>query len=72
VIELAAALGPLERLALVHTNAPHEAEALAAQSRHLFPAGQESLSVNVTSVIGAHIGPGAVGFACIAAQAASM
>jgi DegV family protein with EDD domain len=71
VIELTAALGPLERLALVHTNAPREAEALAAQSRHLFPAGQELLSVNVTSVIGAHIGPGAVGFACIASHVAS-
>ena len=71
VIELTAALGPLERLALLHTNAPREAEALAEQARHLFPQGQALLSANVTSVIGSHIGPGAVGFACIAARASA-
>jgi fatty acid kinase fatty acid binding subunit len=70
VVELTAALGPLEQLALVHTNAPREAEALAAKALHLMPSGQPLLAVNVTSVIGAHIGPGAVGFACIAASPA--
>ena len=34
---------------------------------HLFPAGMASLSAEVTPVIGTHIGPGAVGFACVAA-----
>jgi DegV family protein with EDD domain len=68
LIRLVSDLGPLEQLALVHTNAPDAAEALRQQSWRLFPEGQEPLSVDVTPVIGAHIGPGAVGFACIAAR----
>jgi DegV family protein with EDD domain len=69
VIDLVNDLGPVEQLALVHTNAPEEAEGLRQQARHLFPEGQVPLSVDVTPVIGAHIGPGAVGFACVAARA---
>jgi fatty acid-binding protein DegV len=34
---------------------------------HLFPAGKTPLFAEVTPVIGTHIGPGAVGFACVAA-----
>jgi fatty acid-binding protein DegV len=68
LINLVSDLGPLEELALVHTHAPDEAEALRQQAQHLFPADKRLLSVNVTPVIGAHIGPGAVGFACVAAE----
>jgi DegV family protein with EDD domain len=68
LIELASDVGPLEELALVHTHAPREAEALRQQSQHLFPEGKTPLSVEVTPVIGTHIGPGAVGFACVAAR----
>jgi len=69
LIQLVGNLGPLERLDLVHTNAPDEAEALRQRASHLFPSNQQPpLSVDVTPVIGAHIGPGAVGFACIAAR----
>jgi DegV family protein with EDD domain len=67
VVELLGELGPIEELALVHTHAPEEAEALARQAGHLIPAGAASLSAEVTPVIGTHIGPGAVGF--IAVQA---
>ena len=67
LIELAEGVGPLEELALVHTHAPAEAEALRQRSAHLFPAGMASLSAEVTPVIGTHIGPGAVGFACVSA-----
>lgn len=68
LIELVSAIGPLERLALVHTNAPDKAEQLRQQAQHLFPGDEEPLSVNVTSVIGSHIGPGAVGFAAVASR----
>jgi DegV family protein with EDD domain len=56
---------PLVRFALVHTHALEEAEAFRSQISHLIPAG-EIYSMDITPVIGAHIGPGAVGFAVIA------
>jgi DegV family protein with EDD domain len=68
VIELVEELGPLEELAVVHTHAPAEADALRRQARGLFPEGRESLSAEVTPVIGSHIGPGAVGFVAVRAR----
>jgi DegV family protein with EDD domain len=64
LLEILSELGPLERVALVHTNAPGRAEELRRMSADLLPTG-EIRSVNITPVIGANIGPGAVGFACI-------
>ena len=58
---------PLERLALVHTHALDKAQALRDRTRHLLPEG-EMLSVDLTPVFGAHLGPGAVGFACVHAR----
>ena len=64
LLEILSKLGHLERVALVHTNAPGRAEELRRMSADLLPTG-EIRSVNITPVIGANIGPGAVGFACI-------
>jgi len=58
---------PFERIALVHTHAGEQAELLRQRVEHLLPEG-ELTSVDITPVIGAHIGPGAVGFACISAR----
>jgi DegV family protein with EDD domain len=66
LISLLSELVPLERAALVHTHAPARAEELRRQVQHLLPGG-EVPSVDITPVIGAHIGPGAVGFACVTA-----
>ena len=68
VIQFVSDLGPLEQLALVHTNAPQEAQFLYHQAKHLFPDQEEPLSVEVTPVLGTNIGPGVVGFACIIAK----
>jgi DegV family protein with EDD domain len=68
VIELLSGVGSLEELALVHTHAPEEAEALGRQASHLAPEGVLSLKAEVTPVIGTHIGPGAVGFVAIKAR----
>jgi len=54
---------PLERVALVHTHALERAQ-------HLLPEG-EILSVDITPVFGTHLGPGAVGFACVSAREGS-
>jgi DegV family protein with EDD domain len=67
VIQLLKDLVPLERVALVHTHAPKEAERLRQRVEALLPPG-DLWSMDITPVIGAHIGPGAVGFACITAQ----
>jgi DegV family protein with EDD domain len=71
LIQLVADLGTIEKLALVHTNAPEAAQELYKQARHLFPDEEAPLSVDVTPVIGAHIGPGVIGFTCIAAGMSS-
>jgi DegV family protein with EDD domain len=64
VIDLLREKGPLERVAIVHTHAPARVEELRQLAAHLLPAG-EILSMDITPVIGAHIGPGAAGFAVI-------
>jgi DegV family protein with EDD domain len=65
LIRLVEELGPLEELAVVHTNAADKADALRQQARHLFPADEEPLVAWVTPVIGAHVGPGAVGLVAV-------
>jgi fatty acid-binding protein DegV len=64
LVEILRELGPLERVALVHTHAAARVEQLRRLAASLLPQG-EILSVDITPVIGANIGPGAVGFACI-------
>lgn len=68
VLELTAQLGPLQELTVVHTHAADRAEALRQQAQHLFPTGEEPLFAEVAPVVGAHIGPGAVGFVAIKAR----
>jgi len=55
---------PIERFALLHTNVPEKAEEFFRRVSHLIPSGK-SYSVDITPVIGAHIGPGAVGYAIV-------
>ena len=65
IIKFVSELGNLEEIALVHTNAIEAAKDLYRQARHLFPDSIEPLIVDVTPILGANIGPGVVGFACI-------
>jgi DegV family protein with EDD domain len=67
MMELVKELGPLENLALIHTHAPDKLEVLYEKAKHLFPTQDAPLRAEVTPVIGTHVGPGAVGFACVAA-----
>jgi DegV family protein with EDD domain len=66
LIRLVEDLGPLEKLALVHTYAYERIEELYQKSRYLFP-NNDLLPdrVGVTPVLGSHLGPGVVGFAAI-------
>jgi DegV family protein with EDD domain len=67
VQELVREIGPLEQLAVVHTHALDNAVALQNGTKMLFPPGTPPLFAEVTPVIGAHIGPGAVGFVAVTA-----
>jgi DegV family protein with EDD domain len=58
---------PVERFALLHTNAAREAEDLLARIKKIIPV-QPVYSMDITPVIGAHIGPGAIGYAIISAK----
>lgn len=67
LLELLSEKMPLERLALVHTHADEKARDLLAQVRERLPEGVIP-SVDITPVLGAHLGPGAIGFACVSAK----
>jgi fatty acid-binding protein DegV len=64
VLELLKEKMPLERLAMLHTNAEQKARELLATLSDLIPT-EGVTAVDITPVIGAHIGPGAVGFATV-------
>lgn len=67
LIGLVEDLGRLEQLAFVHTHALEKLKRLQQEAAYLVPEGISSLVGEVTPVIGAHIGPGAVGFSVIKA-----
>jgi DegV family protein with EDD domain len=67
MIQYAAELGPLESIALLHTHAIDKLDMFRQQTRHLYPSNDEPLAVEVTPAIGAHVGPGGLGLACITA-----
>lgn len=67
LVEMLVAVGPLERLAIVHTNAPERVAELHGLAAHLLPQGTIPIE-DITPVIGVHIGPGAVGFAAVGAE----
>lgn len=66
LLEMLRDVGKLERVAIVHTNAPERVAELRAQAGALLPEG-DILVMDITPVIGAHIGPGAFGFAVVSA-----
>jgi DegV family protein with EDD domain len=63
LMELVRKLGPLERLALLHTNAESDARKILNELNPQIPT--EPLLVNVTTAIGAHVGPNGLGVAAV-------
>jgi DegV family protein with EDD domain len=63
--ELLVKLGPIERLAILHTNAEEHARQFIARMEINIPA--PVLIVNVTTIIGTHVGPNGVGFTAVVA-----
>ena len=62
------ALRPVESLVMVHTHAREAAESLWQRISALMPDLSYPLFMDVTTVLGANLGPGAVGFTCVRAQ----
>lgn len=63
LVEMLVGLGPVQRLAILHTNAEQEAQNFLAQiTPHL---SVPPLIVNITTVIGAHVGPRGLGIAAV-------
>ena len=58
---------PYERLAIVHAGVEEEARALYALAKSFLPDGEIPI-VQITPVLGAHLGIGALGFACVSAK----
>ena len=67
LIELVAELGSLEELAVLHTNAPQEAQRLAEEISFLHPL-ERILIAEAGVIIGTHAGPNGLGVACVVAR----
>jgi DegV family protein with EDD domain len=61
--ELMLGMGEMERLAILHTRAEADARQILSDIRNRLPF--EPLIVNVTTVIGTHVGPNGLGFAAV-------
>jgi len=70
LVELAEALAPLESLAVLHTDWPEGADNLRRDVVKLSPDGQP-ITVDVTPVIGVHVGPKALGLAVVSSVQSS-
>lgn len=63
LLDLLRERSPLQDIALVHTNAPRAVSELWEEAQSFLSHPEEPLKVNVTPVLGTHLGPGAIGFA---------
>lgn len=70
ILNFALNVGEMERLAILHTNAESRAKKLLGglMERAHKSIPREILFVNVTAVIGAHLGPNGLGFAAVRKQ----
>ena len=64
LMELLHEYGPYEKVALLHSDAAERARELLQEVKELLPDG-EIWFEQINPILGAHIGPGVVGFACV-------
>lgn len=67
LLEWLAEYAPYERLAIVHAGVQKEAEEMLQHIKSYLPNGDIPI-VQITPVLGAHLGVGALGFACISKE----
>jgi DegV family protein with EDD domain len=64
LVEMLTQHAPIERFVMLHTNAPERAAAFRSRVADLIPK-RETISLDITPAIGAHLGPGAIGYAIV-------
>jgi DegV family protein with EDD domain len=64
LVDMLHTYSPFEKIAFLHTDALEQTRALLEEVRELLPSGETWLEV-INPVLGAHIGSGVVGFACV-------
>ena len=67
MMEWLAEYAPFEKLAIVHAAVQAEAEAMRERVKEFLPDGDIPV-VQITPVLGSHLGIGALGFACVSAK----
>jgi len=67
LVERIAAMGPLERLCVLHADAPEDAHRVARSLAPVWP-GREIRVVPAGQAVAIHVGPQAVGVACVLAR----
>lgn len=67
LVEMLKTYSPFEKIAFLHSDAAEQARALQDQVRELLPHKETWLEI-INPVLGAHIGPGVVGFACVSKE----
>lgn len=65
LLQLLAEWGALERAAIVYTDCPERADELRELIVQKFPTLPIERSLQVTPILGAHLGPGTVGIVCV-------
>jgi DegV family protein with EDD domain len=60
--------GPFEQMVFIHTNAIDRAKALQNEAMHLLNEKTNTWISTLNPVLGAHLGPGVVGFATVSAE----
>lgn len=65
VLNLLLEVGEIEKLAILHTNAEVRAKNVLNELKNKISLPRDILFVNVTAVIGTHLGPNAIGFAAV-------
>jgi DegV family protein with EDD domain len=68
LVDQAIKLGKIEKLAVLHSNAVDKAKILADKLKNRVSNKLDIWIAEITPVLGVHIGPGAVGLACVAAE----
>jgi len=68
LMEFASSLGAPDKIAVLHANAAEKARELARRVRTLLSPDEDIWISEVTPVLGVHVGPGAVGLACMKAS----
>ncbi|GAP15705.1 EDD domain protein, DegV family [Longilinea arvoryzae] len=67
LLEMLVILSPFERIGFLHSGTLEQALELRDKVRHLLPE-KETLFEMINPVLGVHIGPGVVGFACVSKE----